>query len=520
MLIESSQPRPMKKFLFLFTLVIPFCTIAQTKPGYSIDFKINGLKDTTAYLGYYFADQAYIRDTANVNSKGEFSFNGKRALPEGPYFLVLNKSRLIDIMIGPNQHFGIELDTAALRKPVGNIRFKNDIDNTLYYENLAHNAELSKKAEPHVKIVKDSTLTDEAKKKEAREALKKIGEEAQIYQDKIIQEHPKTMTARLFKTTKQVNVPDPPKRADGSIDSLFQLKYYREHYFDYFDLSDDALTRTSEPLYKNKVNEYLDKLYTQHPDTITQAITKLVAKAKRNPEAYKFLLWTITAKYATPEYMGMDEVFVWIYYTYYASGEMDFWANDKYKKSLKDLADGYCKSLIGKTGPNLMMQDENFQPRSLYDIKAKYTVLYIYDPGCPSCKKETPVLVNFYNKNKLKLNVEVFAVSIDTSMAEMRKYIKEMGMKWINVNGPRTYLKVTYRDQYDAPSTPTLYVLDANHKIIAKKLPAAKLEDFITNYEKMLKRLAANPKKQPDRVPFDCSKLNEKPAVPSKSGTK
>ena len=144
MLIESSQPRPMKKFLFLFTLVIPFCTIAQTKPGYSIDFKINGLKDTTAYLGYYFADQAYIRDTANVNSKGEFSFNGKRALPEGPYFLVLNKSRLIDIMVGPNQHFGIELDTAALRKPVGNIRFKNDIDNTLYYENLAHNAERSK----------------------------------------------------------------------------------------------------------------------------------------------------------------------------------------------------------------------------------------------------------------------------------------------------------------------------------------------------------------------------------------
>ncbi|HMV08827.1 MAG TPA: thioredoxin-like domain-containing protein [Cyclobacteriaceae bacterium] len=510
----------MKKLLFFFTLVIPFCIAAQTKPGYSIDFKINGLKDTTVYLGYYFAEQAYVRDTARSNSKGEFSFNGKRALPEGPYFLILNRTPSIEIMVGTNQHFGVELDTAALRKPVGNVRFKNDIDNTLYYENLAHNAELSKKAEPHVKIVKDSTLTDEAKKKEAREALKKIGEEAQRYQDKIIQEHPNTMTARLFKTTKQVNVPDPPTRADGSIDSLFQLKYYREHYFDYFDLADDALTRTREQIYKNKVNEYLDKLYTQHPDTITQAITKLVAKAKRNPETYKFMLWLLTSKYATPEYMGMDEVFVWLYYTYYVSGEMDYWANDKYKKSLKDLAEGYCKSLIGKTGPNLMMQDENFQPRSLYDIKAKYTVIYIYDPGCPSCKKETPVLVNFYNKNKLKLNVEVFAVSIDTSMADMRKYIKDMGMKWINVNGPRTYLKVTYRDQYDAPSTPTIYLLDSNHKIIAKKLPAAKLEDFIINYEKMMKRLAANPKKQPERVPFDCGKLNEKPPVTPKTGTK
>lgn len=510
----------MKKLLILIALVAPFFANAQTKPGYAIDFKIAGLKDTTAYLGYYFADQAYIRDTAQVNGKGEFVFKGTRALPQGPYFLVLNRSRLIDIMVGTNQHFSVETDTAGLRNAVGNVRFKNDIDNKLYYENLAHNAQLSQKADPFVKIVQDSTLTDEAKKKEAREVLKKIGEEAQAYQDKIIQEHPETMTARLFKTTKQVVVPDPPKRADGSIDSLFQLKYYRQHYFDYLDLSDDALTRISQPIYKNKVNEYLDKLYTQHPDTITQAITKIVSLAKRNPETYKFMLWTLTSKYATPEYMGMDEVFVWLYYTYYASGEMDFWANDKYKKSLKDLAENYCKSLIGKIAPNLMMQDANFQPRSLYDIKAKYTVLYFYDPHCPTCKKETPVLVDFYKKNKLKLNVEVFAVNSDTSMADMRKYIKDMGMNWITVNGPRTYFKVSYHEQYDAQSTPTIYVLDANHKIIAKKLPAAKLEDFIINYEKMIKRQAGNPKKQPDRVPIDCGKFTEKKSAPPKPGTK
>lgn len=95
----------------------------------------------------------------------------------------------------------------------------------------------------------------------------------------------------------------------------------------------------------------------------------------------------------------------------------------------------------------------------------------------------------------------------------MRAYIKEMGMKWINVNGPRTYLKVSYRDQYDADTTPTIYILDSNHKIIGKKLPAAKLEEFLINYEKMLKRKAAL--KQPDRVPFDCSKLNAKPPIKS-----
>lgn len=502
----------MKNIFLLLAIVISTSVSAQTKPGYAIDFNVRGLKDTTAYLGYYFAEQTYICDTARVNATGKFSFTGKKALPHGSYFLVLNRNKLMDVVIGPNQHFSIETDTAGLRRPVGRVTIKNDLDNKLYYENLAHNAELSKKAEPYVQILRDTTLKDEAKKKEAQEVWKKISEEAQAYQDKIITAHPETMTARLFKTVKPVVVPDPPVRADGTIDSLFQLKYYREHYFDNFDLSDDALIRIEQPLYKRKVNEYLDRLYTQHPDTITTAITKLVSVAKKNPETYKFLLIMLTSKYGTPEYMGMDEVFVWMYYTYYATGEMDFWATEKHKKNLKDFADNYCKSLIGKTGPNLIMQDANLQPRSMYDIKAKYTILYFFDHNCGHCRKETPVLVDFYKKNKTKFNVEVYAVDIDTTMADMRAFIKTFGTTWITVNGPRTYLKVPYSQQYDVPSFPTIYILDQNKKIIAKKPPTDKIEDFLLNYEMIQKRKAASQVKQPERIPFDCSKPVKAPA--------
>jgi thiol-disulfide isomerase/thioredoxin len=509
--------RIMKKFFLLIATVISISAAAQTKPGYAIDFKVKGLKDTTAYLGYYYAEQAYIRDTAHVNSNGQFSFTGKTALPQGLYFLVLNKSRLIDIVLGPNQHFSLEMDTVELRKRAGNITVKNDLDNKLYYENLLHLGELSKKAEPFVKILKDTTLKDESKKKTAQEALKRINEEDIAYKEKVIREHPETMTGRLFKTTKQIVIPEPPKRADGTVDSLFQLKYYREHYFDNFDLADDALIRIEQSQYKKKVNEYLDKLYAQHPDTIIKAITKIVSKAKKNPETYKFLLMNLTGKYGTPEYMGMDEVFVWLYYTYYATGEMDSWASEKYKKTLKEFADNYCKSLIGKTGPNLIMQDINLQPKSMYDIKAKYTVLYFFDHDCSHCRKETPVLVDFYKKNKAKFNVEVFAVDIDSTMAKMRDFIKTFNITWITVNGPRTYLNVHYKDQYDVPSYPTIYILDQNKKIIAKKLPTDKIENFLINYEKAERQKAASKTKHPDRIPFDCSKSPGKGQTPPKS---
>jgi hypothetical protein len=59
-------------------------------------------------------------------------------------------------------------------------------------------------------------------------------------------------------------------------------------------------------------------------------------------------------------------------------------------------------------------------------------------------------------------------------------------MKWITVNGPRTYVG-PYQDLYDAITTPSLYVLDSKKKIIGKKIPADKLEEFLIHYEKFQK---------------------------------
>jgi len=475
----------MKKLFFALSFFATLTVAGQTKPAYAIQFKVQGLKDTTAYLGYYYAESTYVRDTAKVNSKGEFTFEGKQTLPQGVYFLVLDKSRIFDFVVGNNQHFSLETNTTDYIK---SMVVKNDVDNKLFFDNMVNNAALTKEAEPYVKILQDSTLKEE-NKKEAREAYRKIGEKAMAYQNSTIEKNPTTVTARLFKTTKQIQIPDPPKKANGSIDSTFQLRYYRAHFFDNFDLSDEALIRLPQPLYSKKVAEYLDKLFIPQPDTVMKAINGLVAKAKKNQETYKYMVFVLINKYTTPEYMGMDEVFVLLYDQYFANGQMDFWANEKYKKNLKDHADNLRKSLVGRVASNMIMQDANLQPRSMYDIKTKYTILYFYDPDCGSCKKETPVLVDFYTKNKAKFNVEVYAVNSDTSMAKMRNYIKDMNMKWVTVNGPRTYLS-SYYDSYDATTILTLYVLDDKKKIIGKKIAAAKLEDFLTNYEKVVKARA------------------------------
>ena len=464
--------------LCLFTLL----SVASFGQGYKISFKINGLKDTTAYLGYYYGESTFIKDTARVNGTGDFVFDGKKPLPHGVYFLVLNKIKLFELVVSNTQTFSLSTSTEDYIK---NMVVNGDEDNKLFYENMTFNMERHKEAEPIVKVLQDSSLKEDAKTA-ARADFEKVNEKVMAYQDQIIAKHPKTITAKLLKATRAVKVPDPPKLPNGKIDSTFQLKWYRQHFFDNFDLADDALIRLPRPFYQEKIYEYLDKLYLPNADSISRAIDFIVSKSKSNQETFKYSVWMCVVKYQQPEVMGLDEVYVNLYDKYFKDGQMDFWVNATLKKNLKEQADRFRRSLVGRQGSNLIMLDQDLKRRSMYDIKNKYTIIFIFDPDCSHCKEETPKLVNFYNTNKKKFDYEVFAVSADSSMAKMKKYITDMKMPWITVNGPRSYVG-SYQDLYDANTTPTLYILDEKKKIIAKKLPVEKIEEFLSHYEKRMK---------------------------------
>jgi thiol-disulfide isomerase/thioredoxin len=470
----------MRLVLIVVGLLVSVSCFGQT--GYSISLKVDGLRDTTAYLGYYYWEATYIKDTARVNSKGELRFDNKQPLPQGVYFLVLNRTRVFDFVVGEDQNFVLETN---IKDPIVGMRVKDDLDNKIYFENMAFLAERHVEADPFVKVLRDSTLKED-QKKDAREAFTKVNERVHAFQTQIAAQYPKTLTGRMLKAAQQIKVPDPPKKPDGSIDSTFQLKWYRQHFFDNFNLADEAMLRLPQAVYKEKVYEYLDKLFPPHPDSTFRAVQNFVNVAKKNQETFKYAIWIMIMKFQQPDIMGMDEVFVKLFDTYFATGQTDYWANETLKKNMKEQADRLRKSLVGMKGDNLIMQDANLKPRSMYDIKNKYTILFIFDPECGHCRHETPKLTEFYEKNRVKFNIEVFAVCSDTSMSKMNNFTKEFKTKWITVNGPRTYVG-SYHEHYDAQLLPSIYILDDKKKIIAKKIPIEKMEEFFSNYERLQK---------------------------------
>ena len=236
---------------------------------------------------------------------------------------------------------------------VGNMKIAGDQDNKLFFENTQFGSERQREAEPYLKIFRDSTVSP-SKRKEAKDAYDRIGEQLVSYQNKLIATYPNTLTAKIIKAHQPVRVPDAPKRLDGSIDSTFRLKWYREHFFDNFDLSEPGLLCLPQPLYKKRIEEYLDNLYVPQADSITQAIDKIVFRAKKNQETYKYVIRQALFKYQQPEIMGLDEVFVNVYDKYVATGQMNFWLDTKTNKNLKEHADRLRRSLVGNLGAKVV----------------------------------------------------------------------------------------------------------------------------------------------------------------------
>ena len=63
--------------------------LQQKKEGYKITGTVNGLKDSTVMLAYYFGGKQYATDTANVVN-GKFIFEGDKKLKGGMYLVVLS----------------------------------------------------------------------------------------------------------------------------------------------------------------------------------------------------------------------------------------------------------------------------------------------------------------------------------------------------------------------------------------------------------------------------------------------
>ncbi|MFM8432742.1 MAG: thioredoxin-like domain-containing protein [Bacteroidota bacterium] len=453
-------------------------------PGYDIKVRIVGLQDTECYLGNHYGDKQYVKDTVKVDKDGWMNFKGSESLEGGIYLVILPNKTYFELLIDKEQRFTIETDTLDY---VGHLKVTGSLENQLFNEHQKFLIEKGKQNQD-LKTQLDESKGNKAKEEAIRKQMQAIDKEVKEYRIKLMNDHPKTFMAKLILTMQEPDVPDAPKDEKGNVlDSNFQFNYYKAHYLEFVDFGDERLLRT--PILHNKVKVYTQQLTVPLPDSIIPAVDTIIIRSRANKEVFRYHVATLTNYYETSNIMGYDKVFVHLAETYYLTDEA-YWADDTLKNKIRERVNKIKPNILGTPAHDLVMLDTNIRikgntivPESmnykrLYDIKARYTVLAFWDPTCSHCKVEIPELYHIYDSLKSKgVDLEVYSVGIESDPELWKKFIRDNKLNWINVTDPANQTK--FRDYYDIYSTPVIYLLDDQKRIIAKRLDPGKVRDFI-----------------------------------------
>ncbi len=458
------------KFIKIFSLIylIIGSAVFAEDNAYRIEVKIDKFKGDVIYLGYPYGDKKYIADTAQLNNDGEFVFEGTKPLDGGLYF-IYNPSNLYFDLIVAGQKFRLETDTLDLVK---HMKTEGSIENKVFFDFQRFMREKKKLAAPLSEQLKNAS---EQEKDKITEQLKEIDADVKAYRADIMKKYPETFAVKFIKSTIAIEVPKAPLDENGEpLDANFGYTYYKAHYFDNFDFSDSKMLRT--PSFYSKIDEYLEKMTLKHPDSIISSARTVIEKSRANDDIFRYCVVTLTSKYETSNIMGMDAVFVNLAEKYYLSGDA-FWADSTLMAKITDRVSRLKPNLIGKQAPKMNLLDPQLKPVSLYSLESDYIVLYFYDPDCGHCKKKTPVLNELYNTKLKDKGVKVVAANIKKDVDKWKKYISDQNLTFINVADPNT--RSNFRYEYNIETTPQLYILDSEKKIIAKKLDVEQIEGFI-----------------------------------------
>ena len=253
--------------------------------------------------------------------------------------------------------------------------------------------------------------------------------------------------------------------------------WLRNHFWDYTNLN--SLSTLINPFFEKNRTIYFEQVLGHEPDTIIHHLTQLLA-APMDEKVRKVLISSATYHYETSQYMGEDEVFVWLAQQFYRPDYAD-WVSKNDLAQIREKAEGLATELIGNPAPNFAFDTKDHGRIKLTDVESPITILYFWDSTCGHCRKETPRLKKFYEEYKDQ-GVEVVTITLENEFSDWEKYISEQELTWIN-GYESDFERPNFLWYYYIPTTPKKLVLDKDKNIIAKNLDVeTTLRTFIDDY--------------------------------------
>ncbi len=467
----------MKKYLIiLLALQLVATAFFAQKEGYKIAVEIKNTKAKYLYLGFYVGLERLQLDSALVNAAQTSIFVGNKKLQSGMY-LIFDKrdSTSFNFLVDKEQFFTLKTDKDSLYL---SLSAENSLDNQLFFESI----KMAERARPQMAQMK--SLIAELKDRNRTSALSieqdliKIADSVILAQEQLVSPYPQTLAYAVVHANNEF-VKIPTAISDPSA----RYFYAKSHYFDHLDLTDSRLIRS--PYLMPNIENYFNKYASFHPDSMRIATDFVLQKAIKDSLSFRFVSTKLLNFFAKPEIILYEIGYVKIVEDYLQKGKMSWIAGEDSIKFVR-AAEGLKPALIGNIAPDLRMMQRDSSEISLSEVKAPYTLLIFWDPDCKVCQKTVPVLVQIYEKYQ-PLGLEAYSVCARRGPSFVRCWeaADADNMRWITVVDPEQ--KSKFMTWYNTANFPMVLVLNADKKIIAKKIKTTKLDAYLQNLFAKLK---------------------------------
>lgn len=445
--------------------------LAQKAP--SLVIQIHGMRDSACVIGHYLGNNQFVpKDTARFDRNGRAIFLNPQRWPGGVYIASFMNRHVDFLLDGKESSFALVTDTSS---PVLSMKVTGSKENQILYDYQRFFVKKGIQADS-LKQEVDYASGDSTKTAQLQQELTLINREVSAFRSVMKERYKGSFAVKVFEFAQDPEFPPTPLLPSGVPDTLFRYHYFRTHYFDNMDFSDGRLVRT--PVFYTKIANWYNSVLPQVPDTIITSTEDLLSRST-NEEITKHIINYVTSTYETSPIMGMDAVFIHMVDKYFLTGKVP-WVNQMVLSRIQERADILRPLLLGKVFPDIVLPDVTNTERGLHAVQAPFTVVFFWDPECSLCQKEIPRVRDFAFAEK-EHGVQIFSVSIERSEEKWRSAIQEKGMmEWLNVFDAK--YRYDWRRQFDIYSTPVIYLLDKDKKIIAKRLSATKLSEFLNNW--------------------------------------
>lgn len=250
-----------------------------------------------------------------------------------------------------------------------------------------------------------------------------------------------------------------------------RLNYVVEHYWDNFDFQDTAYIHLPE-VTEQAIANYVDLLDRTTPDIASSALENTLKSAMKEPKMLKFLNSQLRRYMTDPNSpIRNEELYEPVAQFLSTATSIDETIRIKATRDLKLIK----LNRRGSIANNFSFRLPDGKVQALHQVASPMTLLLFFDPDCHTCSevieelKASPILN--------QANLQIVAIYPEGNADIWRDYLPKLPQNWIN--GHDYTLTVLNRELYNLNAMPTLYLLDAEKRVLVKDGTIREIEYYL-----------------------------------------